>query len=114
MRRAFHLHQLMVSRNRRQGGSHFIDGSERGAGPVQEQRRSFKLREVRGAQLLWLARRMQRVGQEQQRVGNSRVFRGGHGRLPSAIRVTAEENAGAGNRGNFTRSYFTQSFGRPT
>jgi len=57
---------------------------------MNEERRSFKLRKMGGTQLLRLARRVQRIGEQQEPVGESRIFRSQHTGLPAAIRDAAE------------------------
>jgi hypothetical protein len=60
---------------------------------VHKERRCAQGREVRGARRIGLVRRMKRVGQQHETVHNLRVLGCQHACLPSAVRVTAEENS---------------------
>ena len=89
--------EIGARRNQRQRGLHFLDRSKRVARAVHEQRRRLHRSEVAGARLLWLARRMQRIRQQQQRVRDSRLLRRQHGRLPASIGMAAQKHTASGN-----------------
>jgi hypothetical protein len=73
-------------------GLHFGDGAERVAGPMEKQRGCPQLIEMLRAELVRLARRMERVGEEQKRVGDAGCFGGENTRLAGAVGMTSEDN----------------------
>jgi len=93
MRRAFDDHQFRSRRNRGQRRAHFLDRSKWIARPVSKKRGRSQLIKVFRAKLPRLVRRMQRIRQQQQPVGERRILRRGHARLTPAIRVPAREYA---------------------
>ena len=54
--------------------------------------RSFGAGKVRGTQLRWFARRMQRVREQEQSCDKLRIFGGQHAALAAAIGMAAEKN----------------------
>ena len=57
---------------------------------MDEQRRSLQPREVLSAELFRFARRMQRIGEQQQGIGDRGSIRGQKASLPPPVRVAAE------------------------
>ena len=86
----FNRDQLAPRRNGGEGSGHLVNGAERIAGSVNKQRRSPQPWEVLRAELFRFARRVQRVGEEQQRIRDSRRLRGQKSSLPPPIRMPAE------------------------
>src|SRR5579859_6489047 len=66
--------------------------AKRIAAAMHEQRRGGELRKVRGAQLHRLARRVQRIREQQQAGGNTRLLSSQRGGLASAVRMSAEKD----------------------
>src|SRR5579885_3631783 len=64
--RALDDHDLVPAGDDFQGGLHFGDGTERIARAVHEQSWRYQARKMRGSQFEDSARRMQRVGKQQQ------------------------------------------------
>ena len=71
---AFDLEEGVRSRDQFQCGFHFWDRSERIACAVNEKSGLAQLREMRGAKLIRLSWRMQRVRKKQQTVDEPRIF----------------------------------------
>src|SRR5271157_665693 len=67
---------------------------------MDEESGRFELWEKRGALLLGLVGRMQRIGEKQQRGGEMGALRRGHGGLPAAVGVAAGEDAAGSERSN--------------
>ena len=59
---------------------------------MDKQRRRLQPREVLSTELLRLARRVQRIGEQQQRIGDGGVLGSEECSLPSAVRVPAEDD----------------------
>ena len=89
----FDRHEFRAGRNEPERLAHFIQRSERIARAVNKQGGFMQILKMRRAQLLGLIRRMQRIRQQQQRVGNRRIFGYKHARLPAAVRMAAQEHA---------------------
>ena len=82
----------MVARgNRGERGLHFRDGAKWIASPVKKKRRRPQLTKVLRAELFEFARRMQRVGEQQQHVGEAGMFRGQHARLAAAVGMASQD-----------------------
>ena len=64
---------------------HFFDRAERISRAVDEENRYPQVREMRRAQLLSFARRVQRVGEKQKPIANGRLFRRQHACLPAPV-----------------------------
>ena len=90
---ALHREDLRVRRNLRDRRAQFLDRRERIARAVDEQRGRAQLRKECRAQLLGLARRMQRIGEQQQAVGQIGMLGRGHRGLPSAVGMPSREDA---------------------
>ena len=81
----FNRDQLVPRWNGRERGSHLCDGPERIARPVDEQCRRLQPREVLSTELLRLTRRVQWIGEEQQRIGDGGVLGSEECSLPSPV-----------------------------
>jgi len=57
---------------------------------MDEQCRCMQVGKMRGTQLAGLVRRMQRIGKQQEPVGEARCFRGQHAGLATAVGMPAE------------------------
>lgn len=68
--------ELMARGDSGEGGADFFDRAEGIAGAVDEERWRVELRKVPGAELIGFARRMERVGEEEKRVGQGGTGRG--------------------------------------
>lgn len=75
------------------GALEFGDGAEGIAGAVDEERGCAQVWEMLRALLLGAARRMQRVGEQQEGGGEVWLFGAEHARLAPAIGVASEEDA---------------------
>ncbi len=90
--RARNLHQHRARGNKIQRCPYLLDRPERVSRPLNEQHRRPQFGEMRGSQLPRLARCVQRIRQQQQTFSYRRFFRRQHGRLPAAIRLTAQNH----------------------
>ena len=86
-------HQIGGSGNEAESRAHFIERAERIARAVDEQGGCAQIRQVRGAQLLRLIRRMERVRQQEQRIHNRGILGCQHAGLPAAVGVPAQKQA---------------------
>ena len=88
----YHHREICAGGDQPERSLHFVEGSESIARAVNEERGDLNRSEVARAQLLRLVRWMQRIGEQQQRIGNVGLFRGEHGRLPASVGMAAEED----------------------
>ena len=86
---AFDFKQADVSRNQLQRSSDFPGRGERITRTMDEQRGSAEIGKVRRSHFGRLARRMQWVREQQERIHQVRCFGGENTRLPAAVRMTA-------------------------
>src|SRR5271165_1755963 len=89
---AFNDNKPRRRRDRLDGALKLRDRAERIGGSVKEEARGFQPREMLHAQLLGLAWRMQRIGEEQEARGQLWLLRRENRRLPAAIGVASQEN----------------------
>lgn len=88
----FNCHQLAPRRNGAERRSHLFYGAKRITRPMDEQRWSQQPREVLGTELFNLARRMQRIGEQEQSIGDGGRLRSQKGCLPPSVRVPTEDD----------------------
>jgi hypothetical protein len=90
----FNREELGAGRDEGEGSGHVVESAEAVAGTGDEERRRFEARKVLGPELVGAARRVERVGEQEQSVNQSWLGGGEHGGLASTIRVSAEEESG--------------------
>jgi len=88
----FNSNDLVPCGNGGERRRHLVDGAEGITRPVDEQRWGLQLREVLGAELFHFTRRVQRIGEEQQGIGNCRSFCSQQSRLPATVRMPAQHD----------------------
>ena len=93
----FKSDELVARGDGGEGGVHFGKGTEGVAGAVDEQGWRLEPRKVTRAELLRFARRMQRIGEEQERVGDAGRLRREKRRLAAAIRMASENDERRGD-----------------
>ena len=85
------LDQLCSRGNQAERASHLFNGPEGIARAVDEQRRRSQIGQVSRPKLSGPAWWVQRVGEQQQRIDESRLLSGQHRRLPAAVGMAAEQ-----------------------
>src|SRR5580658_6922746 len=85
MRRTFDRNQFGLRRDQAQSGLQLRDASKWIASPMHKKRAYAELRKVSGARFVELAWRVQRIRQQQQRVGGLGIFCGKHRTLSAPI-----------------------------
>jgi hypothetical protein len=87
----FESEEMVARGNRGERGLHLAGGAKWIASPMQKKRRRPQLNKVLRAELLGFARRMKRVGKQQQHFGEAGMFRGQHGRLTAAVGMASQD-----------------------
>jgi hypothetical protein len=77
-----------------QRGNHLVDGAKPVPHAMNKHCGGLELREMRGSQLFGPLRRVERVGEQEESIGDAGLRRAEHRGLPPAIRMTAQEDAG--------------------
>jgi len=90
--RARNRNQLRSRRDELQRRFHLRDRAESVSCAADEQRRRLEARKVRRTQLIRPLRRMQRVGKQQECLGNPWLSRSEHRRLPASIGMPAQKH----------------------
>lgn len=93
MTRAFEFDQAGGRGNKRHRGPYLLESSKRISRTVQEKRRRAERRKVLSAQFAGTPGRMQRIGKQEQCLGESGLLGSKQRRLPSSIRVATEEHS---------------------
>src|SRR5512146_1396301 len=92
MARAFDGHKFGLCGYQLKCGGHFRKRAEWIARTMDKQGRGAEIREVGGAQLLRLARRVQRIRKQEQAGRQVWLFGHQHGRLAAAVGMSAEKD----------------------
>jgi hypothetical protein len=91
MARAWNRKQFGSRRDECHRGRQLVDGSEAIVRAVNEKHGSFEIREMRGTQLRGTSGRMERVGEQQEPIGESGFGGTEHRCLPSSVGMAAQK-----------------------
>jgi hypothetical protein len=93
MARAGDGEQFVSRGDELQCGRQLVDGAEAIVRTVNEERGSFEIREMRGAQFRGPSRWMKRIGEQEKSVCESRLSGAEYGGLPASVGMAAEKDA---------------------
>ncbi len=90
VRAALHFEQTVRRRDEGDGMRQFVKRAEGVARSMDEKHRRAEIRKVRGTKLRGLAGRVQRIGEQEEAICESRIFGCEHARLSAAVGLPAQ------------------------